>query len=112
MPPVGETTEKTNEESRSKRRPFELIRIAGTSYPNLRPLGQRVIDAPPSFHIQTLCLLKDLSIALTGITKHTFHEPPATSYMRQDNCSDKPAAAALEAIPIKPLQPSRAEFEH
>jgi hypothetical protein len=57
MPPVGEITEKTDEDSRSNRRPIELI--GSPAIPDLGSLGRRVVNATSLFHIHTPSLLKD-----------------------------------------------------
>jgi len=60
IPPVGEITEKTEEDSRSNRRPIALIGSpALPAIPDLRPLGCRVINATSLFHIHTPSLIKD-----------------------------------------------------
>src|SRR5580658_1892460 len=54
MPPVGEITEKTEEDSRSNRRPIELIGSPArqrSQISDLRPLGCRVINATSLFHV-------------------------------------------------------------
>ena len=58
MPPVGEITEKTDEDSRSNRRPIELIG-SPRSDPRSGSLGRRVVNAPSLFHVHTPSLLKD-----------------------------------------------------
>jgi hypothetical protein len=59
MPPVGEITEKTDEDSRSNRRADRTHRLAGLpAIPDLRSLGSRVINATSLFHAHTPSLLK------------------------------------------------------
>src|SRR3981189_1464895 len=50
IPPVGEMTEKTEEDSRSNRRPIALIGSEPTAIPDLRLLGRRVINATSLLH--------------------------------------------------------------
>ena len=60
MPPVGEITEKTDEDSRSNRRPIRTHRLAGLpAIPDLGSLGRRVVNATSLFHVHTPSLLKD-----------------------------------------------------
>ncbi len=60
MPPVGEITEKTEEDSRSNRRPIELIGSPACQRSQyLGPLSGRVINATSLFHVHTPSLLKD-----------------------------------------------------
>jgi len=60
MPPVGEITEKTEEDSRSNPAPDRTHRLAGLpAIPDLGALGGRVINATSLFHTHTPSLLKD-----------------------------------------------------
>jgi hypothetical protein len=57
IPPVGDITEKIDEDSRSNRRPIELIGLP--AIPDLGSLGRRVVNATSLFHVHTPSLLKD-----------------------------------------------------
>ena len=60
MPPVGEITEKTEEDSRSNRAPDRTHWLAGLpAIPDLGPLSGRVINATSLLHVHTPSLLKD-----------------------------------------------------
>src|SRR2546429_608009 len=59
MPPVGEITEKTDEDSRSKPASDRTHRLACLpAIPDLGSLGGRVINATSLFHVYTPSLLK------------------------------------------------------
>jgi hypothetical protein len=60
MPPVGEITEKTEEDSPVKPAPDRTHWLAGLpAIPDLGPLSGRVINATSLFHVHTPSLLQD-----------------------------------------------------
>ena len=56
---VGEITENTDEDSRSNRRPIELIGSRPASDPRSRIAGPQSSNATPLLHVHTPSLLQD-----------------------------------------------------
>ena len=60
MPPLGEITEKTDDDFRSTRRPIELIGAPAAQRSQISDRwGGRVINATSLFHVHTPSFLKD-----------------------------------------------------